>query len=67
MALSCDVKKCYLVYAELKRTKADLEAVKSQAESTNREYDRLMEEHRQLQVQSFCELCWKYFLKELNI
>lgn len=30
--------------------KADLEAMKRQAESTNAEYDRLADEHQKLQV-----------------
>lgn len=35
---------------EISRRKADLEAMKHQAESTNREYDRLLDEHSKLQV-----------------
>eukprot|EP00105_Crassostrea_gigas_P044306 XP_019928454.1 PREDICTED: B-cell receptor-associated protein 31 [Crassostrea gigas] len=35
---------------ELKKTKVDLETLKSQATSTNNEYDRLLKEHEKLQV-----------------
>ena len=38
------------VLPELKKTQADLDAMKSQAQSTNREYDRLAEENQKLQV-----------------
>lgn len=37
--------------SELNREKKDKEAVKSQAESLNREYDRLTEEYSKLQKQ----------------
>jgi len=36
---------------ELTRRKIDFDAMKQQAESTNREYDRLLDEHAKLQVQ----------------
>lgn len=36
--------------SELKKTKVDLETLKSQATSTNNEYDRLLKEHEKLQV-----------------
>eukprot|EP00117_Sycon_ciliatum_P007136 scpid84087/ scgid10368/ B-cell receptor-associated protein 31; p28 len=36
---------------ELESAQASLEAIKAQAESTNREYDRLLKEHSQLQEQ----------------
>jgi len=36
---------------ELNRSKADLQAMKQQAESTNREYDRLLQEHGKLQTE----------------
>lgn len=35
---------------ELKKALNDLEAVRKQAEGTNREYDRLLKEHAKLQV-----------------
>ena len=41
---------CVFVLPELTKANRDLEAMKKQAESTNREYDRLMEEHAKLQV-----------------
>ena len=37
-------------YSELKKAQSDLEAVRKQAEGTNREYDRLLKEHAKLQV-----------------
>jgi len=36
--------------SELKRSRLDLDVMKTQAEATNMEYDRLMKEHSQLQV-----------------
>ena len=36
--------------AELTKANKDLEAMRKQAQSTNREYDRLLEEHAKLQV-----------------
>jgi B-cell receptor-associated protein 31 len=42
-------KKCKDLEAELTREKKDKEALKSQAESLNREYDRLTEEYSKLQ------------------
>ncbi len=45
---------CYLCsnygIVDLKKTKADLEAMKKQAESTSAEYNRLAEEHQKLLV-----------------
>ena len=41
------------VFSEVARVKKDLEAMKKQAESTNKEYDRLAEENRSLQVRNF--------------
>ena len=41
--LCCDM-------SELKRSRLDLDVMKTQAEATNMEYDRLMKEHAQLQV-----------------
>ena len=38
------------LFTELRVARADLEAMKRQAESTNAEYDRLAEEHQKLQV-----------------
>lgn len=38
------------MFPELHVARTDLEAMKKQAESTNTEYDRLAEEHQQLQV-----------------
>ncbi len=35
---------------DLKKARSDLKAMKKQAESTNREYDRLAEENQKLQV-----------------
>ena len=35
---------------DLKKARSDLDAMKKQAESTNREYDRLAEENQKLQV-----------------
>ena len=40
----------HTLYSELRVARADLEAMKKQAESTNTEYDRLAEEHQKLQV-----------------
>ena len=40
----------YCLLLELRVARTDLEAMKKQAESTNAEYDRLAEEHQQLQV-----------------
>ena len=39
-----------LYYLDLKKARSDLEAMKKQAESTNREYDRLAEENQKLLV-----------------
>lgn len=56
---SCIKYECILYYkvlhfasfvSELKKTKVDLETLKSQATSTNNEYDRLLKEHEKLQV-----------------
>ena len=41
---------CFVLFSELKKTKVDLETLKSQATSTNNEYDRLLKEHEKLQV-----------------
>ena len=38
------------MFPELHVARTDLETMKKQAESTNAEYDRLAEEHQQLQV-----------------
>ncbi len=40
----------YFGIVDLKKTKADLEAMKKQAESTSAEYVRLAEEHQKLLV-----------------
>ena len=40
----------WCVHVDLKKAHTDLEAMKKQAESTNREYDRLSEENQRLQV-----------------
>jgi hypothetical protein len=40
----------YFLLLELRVARTDLEAMKKQAESTNAEYDRLAEEHQQLQA-----------------
>lgn len=47
---------CFLLFSELKKTKVDLETLKSQATSTNNEYDRLLKEHEKLQVS--CMQTW---------
>lgn len=43
---------CLLLASDLKRAHANLEAMKKQVESTNREYDRLAQENQTLQVRS---------------
>ena len=45
-----------LTHTELKKARSDLQAMKSQAESTSAEYDRLAEEHQKLLV------CSQYFI-----
>lgn len=45
---------CNYFHSDLKKARADLEAMKKQAESTNREYDRLAEENQKLQVSNSC-------------
>ena len=41
---------CLLFTLDLSHSRAEHDAIKQQAESTNREYDRLMKEHTNLQV-----------------
>jgi len=43
-----------LITVELTHSRTEHDAMKQQAEATNREYDRLMKEHANLQV---CFLC----------
>ena len=51
-----------LFHSDLKKARSDLEAMKKQAESTNREYDRLAEENQKLQVSrlSMCMYIHRY-------
>ena len=41
------------IFSDLKKARADLEVMKKQAESTNREYERLAQESQKLQVSLF--------------
>ncbi len=43
---------------ELRKARTNLEAIKKQAESTNKEYDRLAEEHQTLQVRGIDKWVW---------
>ncbi len=55
------------VFLELKSKDLELEAMKKQAESTNREYDRLTSEFQELQVK--CRKCtlWYFSLRNFYL